>query len=285
MRICLTGATGLLGGAIVEECALHNWSCRSLSRGVVDFRNPRRVEEHLGECEVIIHAAANTNVEECEADPGTCYRDNTLLTEVLAEAAKRRGIKFVYISSTGIYGDYQDLPFIDYDKVSPTTHHHRAKLLGEAAVLKAGGSLVIRTGWLFGGGRQHKKNFVAKRIEEAANSDGVIYSNCEQFGNPTYVNDVARYLLRLIEDEQHGVFNCVNEGFASRMVYVARIMKIAGLTVEVKASPASAFKRIARVSKNEMALNLRLKQCGYQKLPNWEESLYLYIKNNFENII
>lgn len=278
MRVCLTGGSGLLGGAIKDACSQRNWFCQSLSRDVVDFRYPRKVERYLSNCDVLVHAAANTNVEGCEADPDMCYRDNTLLTDVLATAARNCGVKFVFISSTGVYGDYQRHPYTDYDSASPTTHHHKAKYLGEAVALKSSESLVIRTGWLFGGGHQNKKNFVARRIEEAVLSAGVVHSNDEQRGNPTYVRDVAHYLCQLIEEGQFGLFNCVNEGDASRKEYVEKILEFAGVEVEVRAAPASSFKRLAKVSNNEMAMNLKLRQCGYEALPTWEDSLGRYIK-------
>ena len=53
----------------------------------------------------IVHAGANTDVEACESDWEKCYRDNTLLTEILAIEASQAKCKFVYISSTGIYGN------------------------------------------------------------------------------------------------------------------------------------------------------------------------------------
>lgn len=285
MRILLTGASGLLGRAIQEGCTERSWLCRGLGRDFVNLRHPREVDKRLDGFDTLIHAAANTNVDGCEADPEGCYRDNALLTEILARAAANCGKKFVYISSTGIYGDYQEQPFNEYDWVFPTTHHHRAKYLGEVAALKSVNALVVRTGWLFGGLPENKKNFVARRIEEAVRSNGIIHSNNEQFGSPTFVNDVARYLLQLIEDGQSGVFNCVNEGFASRMSYVGNIVKLAGIPVEVRPSSANSFKRLAKVSNNEMAINLKLRQCGYDPLPEWSCSLEVYIKTQLSGFV
>lgn len=277
MKFALTGATGLLGGAIKDTCLTLGHSCYCISHNMVDFHNPDKIEKFIGDAEIVIHSAANTNVEQCETDPDTCYRDNTLLTEIISAAAARVGSKFVYISSTGVYGDYQKQAYTEYSQTRPTTHHHRSKLLGEQIALKERESLVIRTGWLFGGASQNKKNFVARRIEEAVRSNGVIYSNEEQQGNPTYVNDVADYILLLIKDKQRGIFNCVNSGFASRMEYVSKIIEILKLDVRVLGTPAGSFNRLAKVSNNETATNLKLKQCNYRDLPNWDSSLEKYI--------
>jgi dTDP-4-dehydrorhamnose reductase len=285
MRIMLTGASGLLGDAIQRASQRLGWSCNGLARSSFDLHYPMRLVDALSDCDVFIHAAANTNVEECEAYPNQCYQDNSLLTEAAATAAARCGARFVYISSTGVYGEHLERPYSEYDDIKPTTHHHRAKYLGELAALRSYDALVVRTGWLYGGKATNPKNFVARRIEEAAACDGFIQSNGEQRGNPTFVDDVAECLLALITDGQFGVFNCVNEGVASRADYVAEILKLARLGVEVKPSAKSAFKRLARVSNNESAVNLKLRQCGYAPMPAWQNSLARYMQESLSRFV
>jgi dTDP-4-dehydrorhamnose reductase len=63
--------------------------------------------------DVVIHAAANTNVEACELDPSTCYRDNLLMTEQLAEVCLLERRKLVFISSTGVYGPQKKEPYAE----------------------------------------------------------------------------------------------------------------------------------------------------------------------------
>ncbi|MBU2838611.1 NAD(P)-dependent oxidoreductase [Acidithiobacillus thiooxidans] len=285
MKIMLTGASGLLGGAIQRVSLNAGLNCTGLSRSLIDLRQPIGLSDALSDCDVLIHAAANTNVEGCETEPEQCYRDNTLLTEVVAAAAARCGVRFVYISSTGVYGEHLDRPYTEYDDVKPTTHHHRSKYLAELAVLRNYDAMVVRTGWLFGGSPSNAKNFIARRIEEAIASDGIVQSNYEQLGNPTYVDDVAKYLLMLITDGQFGVFNCVNEGVASRADYVSEILKLAELGVEVKASSKASFKRLANVSDNESAVNLRLHQCGYPPMPAWQDSLDRYMRGSMDGFL
>lgn len=278
MKISLTGSNGLLGKAIIRECYARGWPITPISRELIDPKNLNQLRGLISGYDILIHAAANTNVEQCEIEPLICYRDNTFLTEIISEAANQCGIKIVYISSTGVYGNYQDTPYHEYDNIVPTTHHHRAKWLGEQAVLCYSNSLVIRTGWLFGGNPENRKNFVARRVEEALGTKDYIESNSQQFGCPSYVNDVTNQLLRLIEDNRIGVFNCVNTGVASRYDYVRKIIEITRLDREVRPSSAASFNRKANVSHNESALNLKADYLGYEKMPHWEESLEKYLK-------
>ena len=282
MRILLTGASGLLGSAIVRVSEELGHNCIAFKRSSWNWQNCLIDDELLFDIDLIVHAAANTDVEECEKQPEICYRDNTLLTECLAKAAAKANLNFVFISSTGIYGSHKTSPYAEFDEVKPTTHYHRSKFLAEERILQLiPGSLIIRTGWLYGGGFGIPKNFVANRIKEARGSaNGEIFSNIDQYGNPCYNIDVAERILELTERGMSGVFNCVNEGSVSRYEYVQSIMEFAGLNSVVSQASSAAFNRHAKVSNNESARNWKAELLGFEKMPCWKVSLEKYIKKD-----
>lgn len=285
MKILLTGANGMLGGAVREYCTKTDHECIPFNRAGLVAGFPESAFSIMDSVDLVIHAAANTDVEACERNPDQCYEDNFLLTESLAKAAAARHIKMVYISSTGVYGTAKDLPFCEYDEAKPTTHHHRSKLIGEEVTLSFNPrNLVIRTGWIFGGSFSLRKNFVARRIDEGiAANNGVIQSNNQQFGNPTYNVDLVERIFELLNGNFVGIFNCVNEGTASRHQYVSAIMKIAGIDVVVEPTTASSFNRLAKVSNNESATNWKADRLGLTPMPLWQESLANYIACNLNN--
>ena len=285
MKILITGSRGLLGSTVLEYLKYQSETVRSLDRDEFSWHEHRTNIEQLIGFDCVIHAAANTNVEACEADHASCYRDNTLLTERLAYAARQARCKFVYVSSTGIYGTEKAFdPYHEYDRVNPTTHHHRAKWLGEKAVNKySKNALILRTGWLFGGKADSLKNFVTQRIDEAVNNEAKqIRSNNQQRGAPTFARDFAARLYELIKKDEVGTYNLVNEGAASRYDYVSKIIEIAGLDVAVIPTSADTFNRKAMVSSNETAISVKLGQLGYRALPSWQESLETYIKSDLK---
>lgn len=285
MRILVSGASGILGGAITEQAAINGHQCIAIDRKLLqfDFEEASLIylDRLFAKADIFIHAAANTNVELCEINPSACYKDNVLLTELLLAAARKHGTKVVYISSTGVYGSHKHQPYREFDEALPETQHHKSKYLAEQLVLSENCSnLVIRTGWLFGGGNASNKNFVAKRIQEAKNSkDGRIFSNRNQRGSPTYVVDLAARLFSLVTLEAEGVFNVVNEGSASRYEYVTEIVNLACINVEVDGVDAKKFKRIAPVSNNEMAENWRSAKLGLPNMRDWKSALSEYIRN------
>jgi len=287
MKLLLTGAGGLLGSAVISAAAARGDACQSLARPVLGSVAATQLAQQLQGCDLLLHAAANTNVEQCETDPDACYRDNFLLTELLAQAAALAGARMLFVSSTGLYGTGSDAPYHEYDAAEPTTHHHRSKLLGEQAVLAANSAnLVVRTGWLFGGTPDNPKNFVARRIDEARKAKAEsrhIESNAEQRGVPCWNRDVAMRMLDLAAAGVTGVVNCVNSGNASRYEYVRAVAELSGAGVEVRPSSAAGFNRKAKVSPNEMADNWKMRMLGWPDMPDWRASLTTYLRTELAN--
>jgi dTDP-4-dehydrorhamnose reductase len=282
VKLLLSGAHGLLGSALMAAAAAEGASCSHFDRAMAWQLPADQLAELMAGHDWFIHAAANTNVEQCEAQPDQCYRDNWLLTELLVQAARQARVRFLFVSSTGVYGAHGSQPWREYDLVVPTTHHHRSKWMAEQRVMAQGAdNLVVRTGWLFGGDRDNPKNFVYRRILEARNEQarsGVVRSNNEQFGSPSYVGDVAVRVLALMRSERAGTFNCVNAGRASRFEYVAAIVRLSGVPVAIEPVAAGTFGRLAQVSHNEMAENWKAGMLGFAPMPDWQLSLEHYIR-------
>ncbi|WP_394392264.1 SDR family oxidoreductase [Shewanella woodyi] len=281
MKIGVTGSTGMLGTEVVTAVKAAGYDAFGFSRNELSHTTSLSDSINLLaslSIDVLIHCAANTNVELCEKEPQLCWIENCLFSEILAIATEKLGIKLVFVSSTGIYGEGKSTPYFEYDEVGPTTVHHSSKYKAENFIKSYNKEcLIIRTGWLFGGRWHSKKNFVANRIKEAVSSEGTIFSNATQVGNPTYAKDVAYTIVELIDLGYVGVFNCVSEGVASRFEYVAEIMKIAKVNVDVLPAAKASFNRLAKVSDNESAENFKLKALGIGKVRAWQDGLQEYI--------
>jgi dTDP-4-dehydrorhamnose reductase len=282
MKIILTGSSGQLGSSIMNLARIKNiFKVESFDRFKWQNSNNLQKINLLSKFDVIIHSAANTDVEFCEANPGICYSDNVYLTEEIANIAEVSGCKMIYISSTGIYGKTKLLEgFVESDMPVPTTIHHKSKFLAENLISQiCKNPLILRTGWLFGGSPSNPKNFVARRIEDGLkNYGGELKSNIEQRGNPTFTNDFVFMLFELITNNEYGIFNLVNEESASRFDYVKKILEFSDIEIKLLPSVYQTFNRKAEVSLNETASNQKLYELGYKYMPSWKESLEYYIK-------
>lgn len=271
-KIFLTGSRGLLGSSILEKlCKPEDFEVISLTHQQILSIETAELLKLLSDVDWIIHCAAQTNVEQCEKEPEKCYVNNCFLTEKIIVCSNSNA-KILYVSSTGLYGNHESRPYIEYDKVEPTTVHHRSKHLSEILVLNRNAeNIVVRTGWLFGD--LTKNDFVSKIINQAKHSPNVMKSNSQQVGCPTYAHDVAKMCIELLQVGAYGVFNVTNSGLASRYDYVRHIISKTGADITVDPVTSDFFTRRAQVSDNETAMSVRLQLFGRVPLRPWEEAL------------
>ena len=281
-RVIISGINGMLGSCLADF--LSGNTVIGLDRNT-DITNSSKVEEFINEInpDIIIHAAAFTNVDACENEIDKAYKVNVIGTQNIVNACLDRNLLFIYISSTGIYGDYKDEVYTEFDKVVPTTIHHKTKYEGEKVVENhLTKYLILRTGWLYGGNKEHNKNFVYKRYLESLQNK-VMFSDNSQMGNPTYVLDFCKQIMLLIDKNQLGTFNCVN--FAEKVTrydYVSQIIEYFGTDCQVKIAPPGSYSRLAQVSKNESARNFKLDLLEINIMRDWKIALAEYI-NELKN--
>lgn len=277
-KILVTGSTGMLGLYLINYFKNRGIRVYGSSCDITDIKLINK-EMTTQKPDIIIHTAAYTDVDGCEKYIDKAYKINVIGTQNLVNYSLKENILFVYISSTGIYGDYKDTAYTEFDNPKPTSVHHKSKYEAEKILQNhLSKYLIIRTGWLYGGEITDKKNFVYKRYLESLNNN-IIYSDDSQTGNPTSINELSMQIDILIKNNQYGIFNCVNEADSvSRYDYVKKIIEFFESQCEVKKAPKELFKRIAKVSKNESAINYKLRLCDMNIMTNWENSLYKYIE-------
>ena len=273
-KIIITGKSGLLATDAKE---FFNKICTTykVGRDDVNYLNYSNVNEVFNKLKpnLIIHCAANTNVEECETNPKQTYKDNVESSSNIVKYCKINKIKLIYISSTGIYGNWKKEPYIETDKILPTTVYHKTKYEAEIEVKKhLSNYLIIRTGWLFTDNFKIKKNFIKARFNESKNKDE-IYSDSTQYGNPTYSKDLIKCIYTLLIKNLTGTYNCINKNYATRYDYVKEIIDKFNLNTIVKKTSNSSFNRIAKVSFNEAALNYNLEKNNIYYMRDWKDAL------------
>lgn len=227
---------------------------------------------------LILHLAAATDVDRCEAEPEWSRRVNALGTENIALACRERDIPMVYVSTAEVFDGSKTAPYTESDIPNPLNVYAKSKLEGEQAVQRILKKyFIVRTAWLVSGGKSDKK-FVGK-ILRLMETEREILAVEDKIGSPTFADDLAKNMVALAESGRYGLYHMVNQGFCSRYEMALAIVKIMGRS-DVKVLPASSkdFPLRARRGRSEALENLKLKELGLDFMPPWRESLKRYLK-------
>lgn len=225
MRVVISGHNGQLGHQI--QAAFGDHHLLNLDLPCNDITDPA-----VADCivdfrpDLVVHAAAYTDVDGCEKDPELAFRVNAFGTQNVALAARRAGASLLYVSTNEVFaGSRRDL-YREWDLIGPVGVYARSKAAGEQIVrdTMAGRFYIVRVAWLFGPGGV---NFVTK-ILAAAHKQGSLRVSADELGNPTYAPDVAAALIRLVSTDHYGIYHLTNTGFCSRYDLAREIMRLAG---------------------------------------------------------
>jgi dTDP-4-dehydrorhamnose reductase len=287
MRILVTGAAGMLGSALCPTLTQrgHRVFATDLIKEYdqiqhLDVRVYKQLDEIVGKIEpdMVMHLAAETDVDKCEIEPDHAFLTNTIGTQNVGLICQKRNIVMVYISTIGVfYGDKID-PYTEFDIPNPINVYGRSKLEGEKIVQSLLRSYyIVRAGWMVGGGPKKDKKFIGKIIKQIKETD-VIKAVNDRIGSPTYTVDFSRCLTDLIETGFYGLYHCTNKGFGSRFDVAKKIVDFLGRS-DVTVEPVSSayFPLPAARARSEMSRNYKLELLDKDATRNWEDALKEYI--------
>jgi dTDP-4-dehydrorhamnose reductase len=248
----------------------------------LDVREAGSVQQAVTatKAEIVIHLAAETDLEICEADAVHALRTNTLGTENVALACRNLGATMVYVSTAGVFDGEKKEPYTELDVPRPINVYGRTKLDGETLVRReVANHFVIRAGWMVGGwDRDHK--FVAKILAQLDAGAAVIHAVADKFGTPTYTEDFAQNLLDLLGTDLFGLYHMVCLGEGTRYDVARAIVELA-VERKVEVVPVTSDFFAAEYPtprpRSEMMRNYMLDLRGLNRMRHWREALADYL--------
>jgi len=273
--ILILGARGMLAQDLAkvfqkEEPVL--WDIENL-----DITDRKMVDKRIGELKpnLIINAAAYTNVDKAETEKKMAFEINNKAVGYLAKIAVKTGAILIHFSTDYVFGQEKKEGYKERDiPKNPTSVYGESKLKGEEKILKEGGLkyYLIRSSWLFGPSTERKyKNFVEIILNLAFKNKEIKVVN-DQFGKPSYTLDVAKRVKFLIENKKpFGIYHLVNEESTTWYEFAKNIIKIVGLKTQIIPCKTEEFLRLAKRPKYSILLNTKL-----PKLRSWKEALKDY---------
>lgn len=220
MRILLTGGTGQLGWELQRTLAPLG-ELIVPTREEADLRNSSDLRKvlHRNAPDLVINAAAFTDVDRAEEESSLSRRVNAKAPSVLADEAKRLKAKLIHFSTDYVFDGSKRKPYHESDEPAPVNTYGRNKLEGEKRVMESGvAGIIIRLSWLYG---LRRTNFVTTMLRMLREQDEIEVV-ADQWGSPTWSRTVAEVTAHLIVLENAGVKSSIDEeSEASRILHVA----------------------------------------------------------------
>ncbi len=239
-KILLTGANGLLGQKTAEifareteheliltDLAPKAEEPRKFTYYELDITHKEDLKEFVRKCkpEIIINAAAFTNVDGCETERELSWRVNVDAVKNLIIASRINSSKIIHVSTDyifdGVHGGYDENA-----APNPLSFYGKAKLASENALIASGVECaIIRTMIIYGFGKNVKQNFALWLINSLGKDEPVKIVD-DQYGMPTMVDDLGIALVKIVERERTGIYNVCGSEYISRYDFALKLAEV-----------------------------------------------------------
>ncbi len=286
MKVLLTGGSGLLGSSISKLFSdsdlvttfLHN-KPKTQNSLKLDLSNTLDITNIIKKTkpDLIIHAAAATDIEWCETHRIESYKINSQATDIISKAANRISARVIYISTDFVF-DGKKGNYKENDDTNPINVYGKTKLAGERFVLKYKGNLVIRTN-IYGIDPFNTKlsfaSFIVKNLREGKE----IQVAEDQFYNPIFADQLSKYIAKYFQKSQTGIVNITCSDVTNRYKFCMDVCEIfnldKALVKPVKLKQLS--KNFGWMAKRPKNTSLNVDKAGeIFKLPTVKSSLKEY---------
>src|SRR5690242_17143023 len=287
IKLLVVGSRGRLGAALMRVYQ-GKFDVVGFNRTQLDLAKPDEIRDKISNLsfDVLINAAAFTNVDLCETEKDAAFAVNAEAPGILAEICRDKNAKLIHISTDYVFDGHKRQPYTEEDAANPISAYGESKRAGEKSVLQTSDRHVVaRVSWVFGPDRP---SFVDAMIKRARNEEK-IEAIADKWSTPSYTGDLAELLPRIF-DVDAGILHLTNTGQCTWQEYAQHALdccRAAG--VSLKAETVGAAK-LADM-KNWVArrpVHSVLSTAKYQALTgiqprSWRDAVADYIERSYSS--
>lgn len=285
MKIFLTGKNGQLGYQL-EHDLKRAYELIATDRSTLDLINFQLIEDAVLKVkpDLIINAAAYTNVDKAEKEKDLAYQVNALASKVLTKAAKELDIPIIHISTDYIFDGSKKEAYVEDDIANPPSVYGKTKWQGEGFVRQNPKHFILRTSWVFS---DYGHNFLKTIFKLAQEKTSLNVVN-DQWGSPTSAKTLSKavqaiifYLKEKNNMDIYGTYHVTSDGETNWYLYARKILEILeSLKIEIKlkkndlhAIASSQYPQDAARPKNSRLNNEKFKKTFMIDFPHWESEV------------
>ena len=288
MRILVTGKNGQLGQSINKIVNTGNGKNNYqqdnefifVGREELDLSKKESIASYFdnNNFDVIINCGAYTAVDRAEEEQNLTNQVNHLAVKQLAGIAKEQKAKLIHISTDYVFDGTGSKPYKETDKTNPINVYGKTKLAGEKALqeIMPTNAMIIRTSWVYS---EYGNNFVKTmlRLGKERNEINVV---SDQIGSPTYATDLAKAILKIIDnrdyqdkDKATEIYHHSNKGEISWYDFTKEIFKLAKIDCKVSPITTEQYPTPAKRPRNTLMSKDKIIEEFSLEILDWKKSL------------
>ena len=288
MRILVTGKNGQLGQSINKIVNTGNGKNNYqqdnefifVGREELDLSKKESIASYFdnNNFDVIINCGAYTAVDRAEEEQNLTNQVNHLAIKQLAGIAKEQKAKLIHISTDYVFDGTDSKPYKETDKTNPINVYGKTKLAGEKALqeIMPTNAMIIRTSWVYS---EYGNNFVKTmlRLGKERNEINVV---SDQIGSPTYATDLAKAILKIIDnrdyqdkDKATEIYHHSNKGEISWYDFTKEIFKLAKIDCKVSPITTEQYPTPAKRPRNTLMSKDKIIEEFSVEILDWKKSL------------
>lgn len=228
MKILLLGKNGQLGWEVQRTLAPLGdvFALASNELDITQFDKLRITIREI-QPQIILNAAAYTDVDRAESEPERVMAINARAPGVMAEEARAINAVLIHYSTDYVFDGLKNAPYIETDETNALNVYGQSKLAGEQAISQAGARhVILRTSWVYS---LRGSGFVSKVLSWARERETLRVVS-DQIGSPTSARMLAETMATLLErgagylHERAGVYHLASIGNVSRLEWARAIL-------------------------------------------------------------
>lgn len=263
----------MLGRDLVDVARQHNIEVLALDRSALDVTDAIACLEAVAGMDVVLNAAAWTNVDAAEEHESEAFAINAQGAENLALAARAADAVLVQYSTDYVFSGEGNGPWPEAESVRPINAYGRTKAEGESRAMAAhpDGTIILRTAWLYG---EFGSNFVST-MARLYREHGVLTVVDDQSGQPTWTRDLAEQTIKtLAAGARRGILHGTNSGSTTWWGFARAIVEnLGGDPNLVHRTSSAAFSRPAKRPTNSVLGHDGWHEIGLTPLRHWRDAL------------
>lgn len=290
MKILLTGKNGQVGFALHKKLVSLG-EVIATDRNELDLENSDAIRTFIEKIkpDIIINAAAYTDVDKAETEIELAYKVNAEAPGVLAEKASQLHIPMIHFSTDYVFDGLKNEPYVETDQANPQSVYGQTKWKGEEAVRNHKKHIILRASWVFGSHGQNFLKTILRLIQEKSSLNMV----SDQKGSPTSVDVLADVTYKIVKTtlnkpnfEDFGTYHVALKGETNWYQYAYFVtdeairlgLKTTMTSHDINAISTDAYSTIAKRPMNSRLNTAKIKETFMLKLPSWEEEAAVVIK-------